>query len=103
MSSIKFVTAEDLQSVLQKLKDWMPFKKTDKGVVFNNGEVDEDTVFAIGTEGGNAFEVKEDGSIYVKDSSDKDVKLQDIIGATSIDPPGKIENTKIDEIIQEFN
>lgn len=107
MSSIKFVTEKDLQIVLQKLFDWMPFKKTSSnGVVINNGIADEDTIIAVGINEGqdNALEIKSDGKIYIKDKEGtNDILLQDIIGATEIDPPGSIETDKIDDIINQYN
>ena len=86
MSSIKFVTAEDLQSVLQKLIDWMPFKKTADGVVEIEGEI------------------RMGNKVYIKNSDNtEDVLLQDVIGATTIDPPGAIDKNTIDDIIEQYN
>lgn len=99
MSSIKFVTAEDLQSVLQKLKDWMPFQKTEKGIEIIGEGNGEDTIFNIKVESGDAFKVKGDGTVYVK-NGDEDVSLQDIINST-LEPHEEITNIEIDKMIEE--
>ena len=42
--------------------------------------------------------------VYIKNSDNtEDVLLQDVIGATTIDPPGAIDKNKIDDIINEYN
>lgn len=86
MSNIKYVTEDSLKAVLNKLKEWMPFKKTADGVVEIEGEI------------------RMGNKVYIKNSDNtEDVLLQDVIGATTIDPPGAIDKNTIDDIIEQYN
>ena len=86
MSNIKYVTEDSLKAVLNKLKEWMPFKKTVDGVVKIEGEI------------------RMGNKVYIKNSDNtEDVLLQDVIGATTIDPPGAIDKNTIDDIIEQYN
>lgn len=85
MSTIKYVTEESLQTILTKLKEWLPFKKSSEGVVEMEGEIH------MGEK------------VYIKTDPNKEVLLQDIVGATTLDPPGSIEKETIDNIIEQYN
>ena len=86
MSIIKYVTEDSLKVILEKLKAWMPFKKSQDGVVTIEGEIHM----------GN--------KVYIMNNdNDKEILLQDVLGATVVDPPGAIDKNKIDDIINEYN
>jgi hypothetical protein len=119
----KFITREDLNKVLNKLSNWMPFSKRKNSLtneelgLETNGTDDEialgsynksenDTQFSIGVgspeERKNAIEVKDNGdvymisgNVYVTNSDGQQITIKDIVNSTNTDEWVSI---KVDEI-----
>ena len=123
---VKFVTDVDISRLLSRLNSWMPFKKGNNSktieesgleaindfelAVGKYNKSDKGTIFSVGigkstSDRKNAIEIKDNGEVLVKKSvsDDEMVAIQDIIGATEIDPPSRIDEDFIENLAKEYD
>ena len=109
-----YITSDILKTALSRfldnLKTWLPIKggksMTETLNVSGQGESamgyynnsSEDTVISVGIGSGdntrdNGFEIKKDGSIYIKNNGGESIRLQDNLGSGTIEsiPVGDVE------------